>query len=87
MNGGDECKVSALQYKNNIYTTQFHPELTYEDMLQRMKSSPGYLPEGVVASEIFKDDPHSNKILQNFGKFVALYAKQQNDVTNEVVGV
>ncbi|MCA9354736.1 MAG: gamma-glutamyl-gamma-aminobutyrate hydrolase family protein [Candidatus Kaiserbacteria bacterium] len=72
MNGGDECKVSALKYKNNIYTTQFHPELTFEDMAERIKNSPGYLPEGVLAEEVFKDDPNSNKILQNFGKFVAL---------------
>lgn len=72
MNGGDACKISALKYKNNIYTTQFHPELNFADMVDRMKNSPGYLPEGVVADEIFKDEPHSNTILQNFGKFVAM---------------
>lgn len=72
MNGGDECKVTALRYKNNIYTTQFHPELTFEDMVKKMKKLPEYLPEGIVAEEIFKDDPHSNTILQNFGKFVAM---------------
>ncbi len=72
MNGGDQCRVSALRYKNNIYTTQFHPELNFADMVERIKNSPGYLPEGTLAEEIFKDDPHSNTILQNFGKFVAL---------------
>ena len=77
MNGGDKCKVSALQYKNNIFTTQFHPELNFEDMTERMKNSPGYIPEGVVAEEIFKDDPHSNTILQNFGKFVAIQSNKQ----------
>ncbi len=71
MNGGDQCKVSALQYKKNIYTVQFHPELTFGDMVDRIKSSPGYLPEGVAVEEIFKDDPHSNKILRNFGLLVA----------------
>lgn len=76
MNGGEQCKISALKYKNNIYTTQFHPELTYDDMIERMNSTPGYLPEGVVAEEIFKEDPHSNKILQNFGKFVAMQTEQ-----------
>ncbi len=75
MNGGEQCKVSALKYKNNIYTTQFHPELNFADMVDRMKNSPGYLPEGVLAHEIFKDEPHSNTILRNFGKFVALQAK------------
>lgn len=74
MNGGEECKVSALQYKKNIYTTQFHPELTFTDMVERIQNSPGYLPEGVLAEEVFKDDPDSNKILQNFGKFVAQHS-------------
>jgi len=77
MSGGDECKVSALQYKNNIYTTQFHPELNFGDMEEKMKNAPGYLPEGAVAEEIFIDDPHSNKILQNFGKFVAMQFEKQ----------
>lgn len=72
MNGGEQCKVSALKYQNNIYSTQFHPEFTYEQAVDRIKKTPGYLPEGVVAEEIFKDEPHSNTILQNFGKFVAM---------------
>ncbi len=70
MSGGEECQVSALQYKNNIYTVQFHPELTLEDMVFRMKHSPGYLPEGIIAEEIFKAESHSNIILRNFGKLV-----------------
>ncbi len=71
INGGEECQVSALQYKQNIYTVQFHPELTFADMVDRVKSSPGYLPEGIAVEEIFKDDPNSNTILRNFGRFVA----------------
>ena len=71
MNGGESCKVSALQYRNNIYTVQFHPELNFSDMLLRVKNSKGYLPEGVTVEEIYKDDPHSNVILRNFGRFVA----------------
>ncbi len=70
--GGDKCKVSALQYKKNIYTVQFHPELCFSDMMERIKNSPGYLPEGVMAEEVFKDETHSNKILNNFGKFISL---------------
>jgi len=76
MQGGDQCKVSALRYKNNIYTTQFHPELTLEDMLARMHASPDYLPEGVVAAEVFKASPDANRILRNFGKFVAMQAER-----------
>lgn len=72
MSGGDQCRYSVLRYKKNIYTTQFHPELTFEDMVQKMKNAPEYLPEGVLAEEIFKNDPNSNLILRNFGKFIAL---------------
>lgn len=71
MNGGEQCKVSALRYQKNIYSTQFHPELTYDDMINRMKHSPGYLPEGVIAEEVFSKDPNSNRILRNFSKLVA----------------
>lgn len=72
MDGGERCKVSALQYKNNIYTLQFHPELNYLDMVERIKSSKGYLPEGAVIEEVFKDEPYSNTILKNFVKFVEM---------------
>ena len=72
ISGGDACKVSALRYKKNIYTTQFHPELTFEDMLLRVVASPDYLPPGIKAEEIFIRDPHSNLILRNFGRLVAL---------------
>ncbi len=75
MNGGGKCKVSALQYKNNIYTTQFHPELTFSDLVKRIKYSPGYLPEGVLVEEIFKNDSHSNTILKNFAKLIAMTEK------------
>jgi GMP synthase (glutamine-hydrolysing) len=81
MNGGEECKVSALRYKNNIYTTQFHPELTLEDMIARMHASPDYLPEGVVAEEVFKDSPDANRILRNFGKFVAMQAEGAREIS------
>ncbi|MEZ4194848.1 MAG: type 1 glutamine amidotransferase [Candidatus Paceibacterota bacterium] len=76
MTGGESCQVSALQYKQNIYTVQFHPELNYTDMIDRIKNSPGYLPEGAIVEEIFKDEPHSNTILENFGKLVALSKKR-----------
>ncbi len=68
--GGDKCKVSALQYKNNIYSTQFHPELTLSDMIERIEVSPGYLPPGEKVEDVFSDDVSSNKILKNFSYFV-----------------
>lgn len=77
--GGEQCRVSALQYKSNIFTTQFHPELTIEDMVERMKHSPGYLPEGSVVEELFKNDPSSNQILRNFGRLVQSQAAGLQD--------
>lgn len=70
MNGGDACKVSALCYKQNIFTTQFHPELTIDDLRLRMEATPGYLPEGVNLEEVFVNSSVSNAILRNFGNFV-----------------
>lgn len=71
MEGGEECKVPALQYKNNIYTVQFHPELNYQDMLERMSGSLGYLPEGVELETLYKKEVCSNIILRNFAHLVA----------------
>lgn len=68
--GGSRCQISALQYKNNIFSTQFHPELRFSDMYERAKSSPGYLPEGVSPEEVFHDDPHSNTLLRNFSRLI-----------------
>jgi GMP synthase-like glutamine amidotransferase len=70
IDGGEQCKVSALQYKNNIFTTQFHPELVFNDILEKSKRFPGYLPEGVSPEELYKDDSDANLIIKNFGRFV-----------------
>jgi GMP synthase-like glutamine amidotransferase len=70
IHGGESCRVSALQYQNNIYTMQFHPELSVDDMRKRMEATPGYLPDGVVIEEIFIDSPDAHRILKNFGTFV-----------------
>lgn len=73
--GGEACQVSVLRYKENIYSTQFHPELTVEDMTLRTKHFPGYLPEGVVVQEIFQDSPDAHKILHNFAKLLVIRAE------------
>jgi GMP synthase-like glutamine amidotransferase len=70
LSGGESCQVSALQYKRNIYTVQFHPELTYVDMAERIKNTTGYLPPGTKVEEVFIDDASSSKILRNFGSLV-----------------
>ena len=71
--GGEECQVSALHYLQNIYTTQFHPELTVEDMRKRLALLPGYLPEGVDVDQVFTDNTETNRILRNFSALVTEY--------------
>lgn len=75
VHGGEACQVSALQYGHNIYTTQFHPELTVDDMRKRLELLPGYLPEGVQVEEVFTSDTCSNTILQNFARLVRSHSK------------
>ena len=70
LSGGERCKVAGLKYKNNIFTFQFHPELNYFDIKQRV-NIPGYLPEGVGLDEVFIKDDSTNMILRNFAKLVA----------------
>lgn len=71
MNGGNACQVSALNYKQNIYTTQFHPELSYDDLYLRVEATPGYLPEGILVDEAYRKNTEANTILYNFGQLVA----------------
>ena len=77
MNGGNACQVSALSYKQNIFTTQFHPELSFEDLYLRVEATPGYLPEGVVVDEAFTKHTEANAILYNFGQLVLRNNKEK----------
>lgn len=70
MNGGNACQVSALSYKQNIFTTQFHPELSFEDLHLRVEATPGYLPEGVLVDDAYTKHTEANTILYNFGQLV-----------------
>lgn len=74
LHGGVECQVSALHYLTNIYTTQFHPELTVDDMRKRLQLLPGYLPDGVDVSQVFTDDTNASRMLRNFTALVMEYA-------------
>jgi GMP synthase-like glutamine amidotransferase len=81
LDGGAACRVSGLQYGKNIYTVQFHPELTRRDITERIRLSSRTLPEGVIAQEIFSDDPNSHRIVQNFGRCVAALAEARGWLT------
>ncbi len=75
MEGGEKCRVSALSYSNNIFTTQFHPELNLEDMKKRMEATPGYLPEGVMIEEVFEEAPDAHIVLRNFAALLKAHAQ------------
>ncbi len=66
MYGGAACRFSALRYGHNIYSTQFHPELTFEDVLARVDLFPGYLADGVTPESVFSKKSDSNTVLKNF---------------------
>lgn len=72
---GPACRFSALRYGQNVYTVQFHPELTAADVLWRLENSPGYLPEGVTATSLVNESPEASTII---GKFVAEIVEDRN---------
>jgi GMP synthase (glutamine-hydrolysing) len=63
---GDSCAFSALRYGSRAYTVQFHPELTEQDVIWKLKNSPGYLPEGVSAESIVRPSPDASAIIPLF---------------------
>lgn len=71
--GGDSCKISALAYGKNIFSTQFHPELSLDDLRMRVANIPNYLPEGCCLEDLYKEAREANKFLANFAKLVADY--------------
>ncbi|MDQ5955492.1 MAG: hypothetical protein QG621_495 [Patescibacteria group bacterium] len=60
------CKTSALRFGTHAYTTQFHPELTPEDVMRKLQNSPGYLPEGVEVDSIIKPSSDSSELIPRF---------------------
>ncbi|NNC11970.1 glutamine amidotransferase [Planctomonas sp. JC2975] len=45
---GTRCPIQAFRIKNNLYATQFHPELTADDIVERVRA---YRFEGYFAPE------------------------------------
>lgn len=60
------CRFSVLRYGTHAYTTQFHPELTRDDMLHRLAKGSRYLPEGVEAESIIKESPEASQVIRKF---------------------
>lgn len=60
------CRYSALRYGEKIYTLQFHPELTAEDVVRKLANSPGYLPEGVSIESLIRPSDDASALLPKF---------------------
>lgn len=64
----ERCNIQSYQIKNNIFTTQFHPELNIDDVRFRLTLRPEYC-FGRSVDEIVKeysDISQSGIILKNF---------------------
>jgi len=63
-----KCKIQSFRYKENIYGVQFHPELTLQGVVLKLKLYPSYTSKKSINKiiENLKSSPHSSKILKNF---------------------
>ena len=68
--GGERCCFSVLNYKNNIFTCQFHPELQLADIKARLKELPEYLSNNDNPDNLFCDTPFASLMLKNFPAFI-----------------
>lgn len=68
---GDTCRFSALRYGSRMYTVQFHPELSREDMVATGRLMPQYLPEGAVLEDMFRPSPEASKVISIFIESIA----------------
>jgi len=68
--GSKRCCFPALNYKNNIFTSQFHPELELTDIKARLKKSPDYIPKNTNFDNLFCHTPFAGLMLKNFPAFI-----------------
>ena len=71
----EKCFIQSYQIKNNIFTTQFHPELDIDDVKFRLTLRPEYL-FGRTVDEIiseYKDISQSGIILKNLRDVMEKY--------------
>jgi GMP synthase (glutamine-hydrolysing) len=61
-------KYQAFQYKNNIFTVQFHPELNKAGLLWRLSFYPSYTKVRSLEDikREYHETPHAKKLIQNF---------------------
>ncbi len=65
---GYRCKYAMLDYGNNSFTTQFHPEFSKEALQERKELYPKYFENQIEPQSEFKDTSEAQKILRNFVK-------------------
>ncbi len=63
---GEACKCAALDYGNNSFTTQFHPEFSVDTLKKRKELYPKYFENQKYLQEDFKDMSEAQKVLRNF---------------------
>jgi GMP synthase-like glutamine amidotransferase len=69
--GGEACRFAAIAYSDTMITTQFHPELSIEDLYERVAHIPNYLPQGVTVDDIYQETPYAGDLLRNFAKVIS----------------
>lgn len=62
----EQCHFGGLRYGENVYSVQFHPELNGDDMIHRLRNSPGYLPDEVDVGDVVEPAPHAATVLERF---------------------
>ncbi len=68
LGSSEKCENQIVRYKNNIYSMQFHPELSPDDIAYRWSLYPAYL-KGKDVNEMkaaLEDTPIARQLLQNF---------------------
>ena len=63
---GEQCNCATLDYGNNSFTTQFHPEFTKEVLEHKKEQYPKYFENQIEPQSEFKETPEAQKILRNF---------------------
>lgn len=69
---GTHCHFSALRYGAHVYTVQFHPEITAEEVRTRLALAPEYLPEGVDIDTLIQDSSASSTLIPKVIERIAI---------------
>lgn len=62
----DCCRASALRFGSCVYTMQFHPEITAEEVSWKLAQYPGYVPQGIDLGSIIKPSTEASLIIPRF---------------------